>query len=471
MTDTFIHEDFLLDSAAARSLYHDYAREMPIIDYHCHLPPEDVAENRQWENMAQVWLGGDHYKWRAMRTNGVDERYVTGDAPDDQKFAKWAECMPKLLRNPLYHWAQMELRWPFGIKKLLNADTCQEVYQACNEKLQQPEFSARGLMEWWKVKVVCTTDDPTDSLEHHKAIARDSSFKIKVLPSWRPDKAMAVDDPKVWNAYVNKLGESADVFIRDYATFMDAVTRRHAYFHQNGCRVSDHGLETVYAADFRPNEIKRLFAKIRAGSELAPEEIEKFKSAMLYEFALMDHEKGWVQQYHLGAMRNNNTRMFEKLGPDTGFDSIGEWTVAQPLSRFLDRLDVENRLAPTILYNLNPVHNEVLATMLGNFQDGSMPGKMQFGSGWWFLDQLDGMRRQIEALSQLGSLSQFVGMLTDSRSFLSYARHDYFRRLLCGILAADMEAGLIPEDYDLVGKMVQDISYNNAKDYFGFDLE
>ncbi len=470
--DLFITEDFLLESATARRLFHEYSKDMPIVDYHCHLPPEQVAADHRFENMAQIWLYGDHYKWRAMRANGVPERFCTGDATDWEKFEKWAETVPKTLRNPLYHWTHMELKRPFGISdRLFGPDTARGIWDECNEKLGSPEFSCRGIMRQMNVVLVCTTDDPTDSLEHHKAVADDDSFDIQMLPAWRPDKGMAIENPAEFNAWIDKLESASGVDIDSFDSYLAALRRRHDYFHSMGCRLSDHGLDTIYAEDYTESEIKRIFADLRAGSEVGPDDALKFKSAMLYEFGVMDYEKEWTQQFHLGARRNNNTRMFEKLGPDTGFDSMGDWHVADPLGRLLDRLDLHDQLAKTILYNLNPSDNAVLVTMAGNFQDGRTAGKMQYGSGWWHLDQRDGMLRQMEDLSMMGLLSRFVGMLTDSRSFLSYPRHEYFRRILCNLLGSDMERGLIPNDIELVGEMVRDISYRNAARYFGFDLD
>ncbi|NLE28559.1 MAG: glucuronate isomerase [Phycisphaerae bacterium] len=464
-------ENFLLDTQTAVTLYHRYAKDLPIIDYHCHLPPQQIAQNHRFRNLTDIWLGGDHYKWRLMRTNGIDEKYITGDASDWEKFEKWAQTVPRTLRNPMYHWTHLELNRPFGISdRLLNPQTAKSIWDECNAKLATPEFFARGLMKQMNVVLVCTTDDPVDTLEYHQAIADDPSFDIQVLPTWRPDKGMAVESPATFNAWVDKLAERANVEVKDFTSYLDAIRVRHDFFHRMGCRLSDHGIETVYAEDYTDNEIAAIFNKIRGGKNLNGDEILKFKSAMLYHFAIMDHERDWTQQIHYGAMRNNNTRMFKILGPDTGFDSIGDCPVAKPLSRFLDRLDYTNQLPKTILYNLNPRDNELIATMLGNFQGPGVPGKIQFGSGWWFLDQLDGMTRQIEALSQLGMLSAFVGMLTDSRSFLSYTRHEYFRRLLCSILGRDMERGLVPNNMDMIGQMVADISYHNAARYFGFNL-
>ncbi|HEX5057473.1 MAG TPA: glucuronate isomerase [Gammaproteobacteria bacterium] len=464
-------EDFLLDTKQARILYHEYAAEPPIIDYHCHLPPQQIADNHQFSNLYEIWLAGDHYKWRAMRSNGVDERYCTGNAGDREKFQQWAATVPYTLRNPLYHWTHLELKKPFGIRNLpLNSSTAQEIWDRCNELLAKPEFSSRGLMRQAKVKMVCTTDDPADDLSPHKKIAADKSFNIGVLPTWRPDKAMAVGNSRQYNQYLDRLAEAGGVTIKSFDDLMAALNKRHDYFHANGCRLSDHGLETVYAEDYTATDIKTIFAKIRGGKDLGADDVQKFQSAMLVEFALMDHARGWVQQFHIGAIRNNNPRLYRTLGPDTGFDSIGDHNYARPLARFFGRLDDQNRLAKTILYNINPRDNEMIGTMIGNFQDGAVPGKMQFGSGWWFLDQLDGMTRQIEALSQLGLLSRFVGMTTDSRSFLSYSRHEYFRRLLCRILGRDMAGGLVPDDVQMIGNMVKDIAYNNAKTYFPFKI-
>jgi glucuronate isomerase len=406
-----------------------------------------------------------------MRTNGVSEKYITGDASDYEKFEKWAQTVPYTLRNPLYHWTHLELKKPFGITgKLLNADTAKEIYVKCSSMLKTDEFSCRNIIRKANVKVICTTDDPIDSLEHHQKIKSDG-FEVSVYPTWRPDKGMAVENISALNVWIDKLAEIADVDITDYRSYLDAIQERHNYFHQNGCRISDHGIETAYAEDYTENEIKKIFNKIRANDELDLNEQLKFKSAMLYEFALMDAQAGWVQQFHFGALRNNNSRMFKKLGADTGFDSIGDFEIAKSLSKFLDRLDTNNKLAKTILYNLNPRDNELMATMLGNFQDGSVAGKMQWGSGWWFLDQKDGMEKQINALSNLGLLSRFIGMLTDSRSFLSYSRHEYFRRILCNILGNDVEGGLLPNDMKLLGQMVENICFNNAKDYFCIDIE
>ena len=471
MSEGFMNDDFLLQSRAAVRLFHEYAEKEPIIDYHCHLPPEQIAEDTRFKNMTHIWLYGDHYKWRLMRANGIAERFCTGDASDEEKFMAWAETVPGILRNPIYHWTHMELKRPFGITNVLfGPDTAKAVWRECNEKLQGPRFSARAIMRTMDVRLVCTTDDPTDSLEHHEKIAADESFDIQVYPTFRPDKAMAVEDPKAFNAWVDKLEGAADVEIKSWAAFLEALRKRHDFFHARGCRISDHGLETACAEDFTASEVEAAFTRIRARKPLDPGAILKFKSAMLVEFGRMDCEKGWTQQFHFAAMRNNNSRMFRELGPDTGYDSIGDYELARPLAKLLDRLDAENMLPRTIIYSLNPCHNELIASMIGNYQDGSAPGKMQMGSAWWFNDHIDGMTRQIEALSNVGLLSRFVGMLTDSRSFLSYPRHEYFRRILCNILGGEIEGGLLPRDFDLVGRLVRDISYRNAARYFGFNL-
>lgn len=467
----FLSDDFLLDTETARVLYHQYAAAMPIYDYHCHLPPAQIADDTQWDNLTQVWLYGDHYKWRAMRTNGVPEKYCTGEADDYEKFHKWAETVPRTIRNPLYLWTHLELKRYFGIEgKLLNAETAKDIYEHCNEMLRTPQFSARNIMRKMNVRLVCTTDDPIDSLEHHRKL-KDDGFEITVRPAWRPDKAMATENITAMNDWIDALAQAAGVEITDYDSYLDAIRKRHTYFHENGCRISDHGLETAYADDYTDSEIKKLFLKIRAGKQLARDEHLKFKSAMLYEFGLMDHERGWVQQFHFGALRNCNTRMFNVLGPDTGYDAIGDFELARPLKKLLDRLDRGNQLAKTILYNLNPRDNELLVALMGAFQDGSAPGKLQFGSSWWFLDQRDGMEKQMTALSNIGLLGRCVGMLTDSRSFLSYPRHEYFRRILCHLLGRDVESGELPDDRELLGQMVENICFNNARDYFDIELD
>ncbi|MCP4375671.1 MAG: glucuronate isomerase, partial [bacterium] len=427
--------------------------------------------DKRFENLTQIWLHGDHYKWRLMRAAGVDEKYITGDASDWEKFEQWSAVVPQTLRNPMYHWVHLELKRPFGISdRLLCPETARGIWDECNEKLASPEFSARGIMKQMNVVLVCTTDDPTDSLEHHKTVACDETFDIQMLPTFRPDKAMAVECPEAFNQWTDKLATVSDIDIADFESFMQAVTARHTYFNEIGCRLSDHGVESVCWEEYTESEIDAIFAKLRSGQKIDEVETVKFKSAMMFRFGAMDHHRGWTQQIHYGALRNNSTRLFEQLGPDCGLDSIGQGDSASGLSRLLDTLDASDVLGQTIVYNMNPCDNEMLATMAGNFQGGS-PGKMQFGSGWWFLDQLDGMTRQINALSNTGLLARFVGMLTDSRSFLSYTRHEYFRRMLCNILGSEMQTGLLPDDLQMIGAMAADISYHNASHYFGFDLE
>jgi len=465
----FLDENFLLQTETAQKLYHEHASKMPIIDYHCHLIPSMVANDHQFKTLTEAWLGGDHYKWRAMRTNGIDEKYCTGkDTSDWEKFEKWAETVPNTMRNPLYHWTHLELKTAFGIDKLLSPATAREIYDECTAKLQTPEYSARNLMRKYKVEVVCTTDDPIDTLEHHIKTIKDG-FEVKMLPTWRPDKAMAVEDSANFRGYVEQLSIISGISISTFEDLILALRKRQDFFAEVGCKLSDHGIEEFYAEDYTDAEIKAIFNKVFGGQELTNLEVLKFKSAMMVIFAEMDWEKGWTQQFHFGAIRNNNTRLFNKLGADTGFDSIGTFNTAKALSKFLNRLDSQNKLAKTILYNLNPSDNEMIATMIGNFQDGTVAGKIQFGSGWWFLDQKDGMERQINSLSVLGLLSRFVGMLTDSRSFLSYPRHEYFRRTLCNLIGNDVENGLLPyQEMEFIGKMVEDISYNNAKSFFNF---
>ena len=465
---SFITDDFLLQTETAGRLYHNYAEKMPIYDYHCHLPVADIAEDKNFENLTQIWLYGDHYKWRAMRTNGIDEKYITGSTSDYEKFEKWAATVPYCLCNPLYHWTALELKRYFGIDKLLSPDTAKEIYEKSGKLLKSPEYSCRNLLRKMKVKVLCTTDDPADTLEHHIKLKEDD-FEIKVLPAWRPDKGMATENIERLNNWIDKIAGLTDIDIKDFGSYILAIKKRHNFFHEVGCRISDRGIETAYAEDYTHKEIANIFDKIRSSKGLERSEQLKFKSAMMVEFAIMDADVGWVQQLHLGALRNNNTKMFEAIGPDTGYDSIGDFEIAGPVAKFLDRLNSINKLPKTILYNLNPRDNEVIATMIGNFQDGSVPAKLQFGSAWWFSDQKDGMEKQINALSNTGLLSRFIGMLTDSRSFMSYPRHEYFRRILCNILGSDIETGLLPNDIDLSGKMVEDICYNNAKHYF--DIE
>ena len=465
----FIDENFLLKTSTAQRLYHEYAKEMPIIDYHCHLSPQQIAEDIQFENLAQAWLYGDHYKWRAMRTNGVPEDYCTGNKSDWEKFLKWAETVPYTVRNPLYHWTHLELQRYFDVHDILNPDTAKKTYELCSSKLQTPEYTVRNLLRQMNVQVVCTTDDPVDSLEHHKKINEDG-FGIAILPAFRPDNAMNVSNAVHFNTYIRKLEEVTGIAISSFDDFLFALQNRHDFFASMGCTVSDHGLEEIYAGDFTGSEIDSIFNKIHGGKELNDGEQRKFKAAMLIHFAEWDWEKGWVQQFHLGALRNNNSRMMKNLGPDTGWDSIGDFSQGKALAKFLDKLDSNNKLAKTVLYNLNPADNELMATMIGNFNDGSVAGKIQWGSAWWFLDQKDGMTKQINALSNMGLLSRFIGMLTDSRSFLSYPRHEYFRRILCDLFGDEIENGELPSDVAWIGKIIQDICYNNNKNYFNWQL-
>ncbi len=464
----FIHDDFLLQTQAARRLYHDHAEHLPIIDYHCHLSPEQIATDHRFRSITELWLGGDHYKWRAMRANGVPERYITGDASDWEKFEKWAETVPYTLRNPLYHWTHLELHTAFGIDEVLNPQSARRIYDRCNELLQQPDFSARSLMQRYRVEVVCTTDDPVDSLEHHRAI-RESGFAVRVLPAWRPDKAMAVDNPSVYLPYLQRLSAVSGTPIHDYDSLLAALQVRHDFFAAQGCTVADHGVSQFPSTSSTRAEAQSLFLEVLRGNKLSPEGVQAVQTHLLLDFARMNARRGWVQQFHFGPLRNTNSRMFRSVGPDTGFDTIGDYRSAEPIARFLDALDAEGLLAKTILYNINPAENDMLAAMIANFQDGTCPGKIQMGSGWWFNDQMQGMERQLNALSLQGLLSRFVGMLTDSRSFLSYPRHEYFRRTLCNLVGRDIEEGLIPqEELARVGDMIADICYYNARRYFGF---
>ena len=468
----FNDKDFLLETKTAQDLYHNHASKMPIIDYHCHLIPKMVAENKRFDSIAQIWLMGDHYKWRAMRSNGINERFCTGsDTTDWEKFEKWAETVPYTFRNPLYHWTHLELKTAFGIEETLNPLNARAIYDKCNDLIaNDPKFTPRGLMEHYNVELVCTTDDPIDSLEYHDVVAADPTCKTRMIPAWRPDAAMNIE-AATFVDYVKKLEAVSDTSITTFSDMVAALQKRHDFFASKGCKLSDHGIEEFYDEPYTAQEIDAILGKALAGTTPTVEEQRKYKHAFLKEMAVMDYEAGWTQQFHYGAIRNNNTLMFNKLGADTGFDSIGEFTTAKAMSHFLDELNVEGKLTKTILYNLNPCANEVIATMLGNFQDGSCPGKIQWGSGWWFLDQKDGMEKQMNALSVLGLLSRFVGMLTDSRSFLSYPRHEYFRRTLCNLVGNDIENGLIPfESYEeqRVRQMIEDICYNNAKNYFQF---
>ncbi len=466
----FVHDDFLLETETARELYHGTAKDLPIIDYHCHLSPQLMADDHRFRSITEIWLEGDHYKWRAMRTNGVAESFVSGDASDFDKFEAWARTVPETLGNPLYHWTAMELRRPFGIDTPLTAASARDIFGRCNEKLQQDGFTTMGLLAQFKVAVVCSTDDPVDSLEPHAKLAARKDPVTQVYPTWRPDKSVMVEDLVAWTAWLEKLEDASGVSIGTWESLLEALDKRHAFFHERGCRASDHGLEWIDSIPCTDAEAAELFSRLRKGQKLYAGEANTFRSALLHRLALLDHARGWVQQFHVGAMRNNNTRMRRKLGPDTGFDSIGDFEQGRSLARFLDRLDEGDQLAKTILYNLNPSDNELMATMIGNFQDGSVPGKLQWGSAWWFLDQLDGMEAQMRVLANMGLLSRFVGMITDSRSFLSYSRHDYFRRLLCNILGDDVRRGRLPDDRKLLSNLVANVSFFNARDYFGFPL-
>ena len=463
----FLDENFLLHNKTAEQLYHGYAKLMPIIDYHCHLSPQEISEDKQFDNITQGWLYGDHYKWRAMRANGVDESYCTGNKSDYEKFFQWAATVPYTLRNPLYHWTHLELQRYFDVYELLNEKSAKRIYETCSAKLQTPAYSVRNLLRKMNVATVCTTDDPADSLEHHLKL-KNEGFEIPILPAFRPDNAMNVDDAVKFNAYIKKIEAVTNTSVSNFNDYLFALENRHDFFAAAGCSVSDHGLEELYAEEFTGSEVEAIFNKIHSGKSLDELERRKFKSAMLLHFAEWDWEKGWVQQYHLGALRNNNSRMAKQLGADTGWDSIGDYSQGRPLAKFLNRLDADDKLAKTILYNLNPSDNELMATMAGNFNDGSVAGKIQFGAAWWFLDQKEGMTKQINALSNMGLLSRFIGMLTDSRSFLSFPRHEYFRRLLCNLFGEEIERGELPNEIEWVGKLIKDICYNNARQYFNF---
>jgi len=455
---TFLTDAFLLRSEVARELYYDHAAREPIFDYHCHLPPDQIAGNKTFRNLYEIWLAGDHYKWRAMRSNGIAEEFCTGGASDWEKFRAFARTVPATLRNPLYHWTHLELKRFFGIDDLLDESTAQKIWDTANAKLEQ--MSVHAILESSRVAVVCTTDDPTDSLAHHRTLAK-TQLKTRVYPAWRPDKALAVDQLIPWNAWLDKLGAAGTL-----ARLLELLAERLNFFHANGCRLSDHGLNYLDAAECTQAEAAQIFDRARGGTQVAPEAAAKFRSFMMVWLGEQYHARGWVMQLHLGAQRNNSSRQLRTLGPDTGFDSIGDWPQAAALGKYLDRLDTNNRLPKTILYNLNPADNYVLATMLGNFQDGTVPGKIQFGSGWWFLDQKEGMEWQLNALSNLGLLSRFVGMLTDSRCFLSYSRHEYFRRILCNLIGQDVVNGELPDDMKLLGNLVIIVSFGNARDYF-----
>ena len=461
----FITDRFLLNSKNAETLYHEYAKNMPIIDYHNHLSPKQIAEDLPIENITDAWLSGDHYKWRAMRANGIDEDLITGDASKEVKFNKWAETVPYTLRNPLFHWTQLELKRYFDVDTILQANTSKTIYKKVNEILAKKTPS--DLLEQMNVKVICTTDDPIDSLEHHKTIAKKKIF-TKVLPTFRPDALILIEN-NTFSTYINKLESCVGFSIKNLGDLLKAIQSRIDYFDQQGCRLSDYGMEQIFAYNFTEEEADSIFKNRLAGIEITTEDANLYASYILYKLCKMYHSKGWVQQFHLGALRNNNSRLSEQLGADVGCDSIGDFSQAEAMSKLFNRLDSEGSLSKTITYNLNPSQNEVFATMMGNYSENGVPGKMQFGSGWWFLDQKDGMEKQMNTLSNMGLLSRFVGMLTDSRSLLSFPRHEYFRRILCDLLAEDMNKGLVPNDIDFLGKMIQDICYNNAVNYFKFN--
>ena len=466
---SFIHENFLLSTKTAQRLYHGYAVEPPILDYHCHLPPQDVAENRRFRNLFEIWLEGDHYKWRAMRANGVSEQYCTGGAEPYDKFLAWARTVPATLRNPLYHWTHLELKRYFGIDLLLDEQSAPQVWEKANAALATDALTAHGILARFKVKAVCTTDDPTDDLRHHKAIA-DSGLATKVFPTFRPDKALTVHSPETFNVWVNRLEAASNTHIATLAEFVDAIKKRHDFFHQMGCRLSDHGLNHAFGDFPTDREASSIFGRARGGHAATSDEHRRFASYMMLLFGRLDAEKGWTKQMHLGARRNNNTRRFKEMGPDTGWDSIGDWSQGDALGGYLDRLDQENALPKIVIYNLNPADNYVIATMVGNFQDGATAGKIQFGSGWWFLDQKEAMQWQMNALSNCGLISKFLGMLTDSRSFMSYPRHEYFRRVLCDMIGRDVENGEMPDDDRLIGPLIQDICYRNVHRFLGLDV-
>lgn len=464
----FLDERFLLYNKTAEILFNEFAKDLPIIDYHCHLPAEEIALNKQFDNLTKIWLDGDHYKMRAMRANGVDEAYITGNASDLEKFMKWAETVPYTLRNPLYHWTHLELKRYFNINNLLNKTTAREIYDEASSLLRTEDFKVQKLIVRNRVELICTTDDPISDLSYHKKIIRDG-YSVKVLPAWRPEKVMAADDTTEYNKYLDKLSESSGVAIYNFQDLLDALKNRQEFFNSTGCKLSDNSVETFYTEPYTESEVNRIFIRVRSGASLNASETAKLKSALLLQLAVMNHRLGWTQQFHIGALRNNNSRMFKQAGPDKGFDSIGDLAIARPMAKFFDQLEKMGKLTRTIVYNLNPKDSEVTATMIGNFNDGKTPGKMQYGSAWWFFDQKQGIERQLNTLSNMGLLSRFVGMLTDSRSFLSYPRHEYFRRILCNLIGTDVENGELPDDMELIGNMVKQICYYNAKEYFKFE--
>jgi glucuronate isomerase len=467
--EAFLTDDFLLQNNQAKHLFHNYAKPQPIIDYHCHLSAKDIAEDRQFENITQIWIDGDHYKWRAMRANGIEEKYITGNASDYEKFEKWAYTVPYTLRNALYHWTHLELKNYFGITVLLNPESAEDIYLQTSALLQKPEYSVKNLLRKMNVKVIGTTDDPVDDLSYHKQI-REQEFEILVSPSFRPDKAVNIENRTEFNFWVDALEKCTGIKILTFEDFMVAIQLRHDFFHDMGCRISDHGLTTFYAEDFDEVEIATIFSNTRKNIDLTISEINRFKSAMLFKLSLMDNEKSWTQQFHVGAIRNNNTKMMELIGQDKGFDSIGDENMVVQMARFFDKLNSCSSLTKTIVYNLNPRDNEMFASMMANFNEGPTKGKMQYGAAWWFLDQKDGIQKQLDVISNFGLLANFVGMLTDSRSFLSFPRHEYFRRILCNVLGNEMENGELPDDMELIGTIIKNICYSNALTYFNLHV-
>lgn len=466
----FMDKDFLLETETAKKLFHDYAEKTPILDYHCHINPKEIAEDRQFENITQVWLGGDHYKWRFMRSCGVDEKYITGDASDYEKFKKWAECLGKAIGNPLFHWSHLELQRFFGYNGVLNKNTADEVWNLCNEKLQQPSMSVRNLIKQSNVTLICTTDDPIDSLEWHKKLAEDSSFDVKVLPAWRPDKAMNIEKPEYLD-YLDKLaGVTGVPEIRTFAALKTALKQRMEFFVSMGCNVSDHALEHIMYVPASDDEIEEIFLKRLNRMVLTKEDELKFKTAFMVFVGREYHRLDWAMQLHYGCKRDNNQIMYQKLGPDTGYDCIDNHAPSSQMANYLDALNQTGELPRTIIYSLNPNDNQAIGTILGCFQDSTAVAKIQQGSAWWFNDHKTGMEDQMTSLANLGNLSGFIGMLTDSRSFLSYTRHEYFRRILCNLMGNWVENGEFPADFDTLGEIVTDISYNNAKRYFNFPL-
>ncbi|TSB45415.1 glucuronate isomerase [Alkalicoccobacillus porphyridii] len=464
----FIHDDFLLTNAPAKRLYHEFAKDKPILDYHCHVSPHEIADDRRYNNISEVWLHGDHYKWRAMRALGIDEDYVTGNKSDKDKFLKWAEAVPHTMGNPLYHWTHLELKRYFGVDELLNQDSAERIWTEVNERLQDKEMSTRGIIEQSNVHVICTTDDPIDSLESHKKLAAESgNFKTKVYPAFRPDKVLAITT-EPFLSYIKKLSEASQVEITSYQQLLKALEERADFFHAAGCRLSDHGIDTVPYKQVTESEAANVFEKALNGSNITADEELSYQAYTMQFLGRLYHKHGWTMQLHLGAARNNNSRMFKQLGADTGFDSMGDAPIAESLNGFLNELEKTNELPKSIIYTVNPIYNEVIATAIGNFQSSGTKGKIQFGSGWWFNDQKDGMIKQLKDLSNIGLLSTFVGMLTDSRSFLSYTRHEYFRRVLCDLVGGWIEAGEAPEDYEWIGQMIENICYHNAEQYFEF---